>query len=263
VAFLGHVINQQGITVDPKNVTAVVEWKRPSSVSEIRSFLGLAGYYRCFVPNFSSIAKPLTRLLEKGVLFVWSSDCEVSYQTLKNKLVNAPILALPESGKHFTVFTDASRIGLGCVLMQEGRVIAYGSRQLRKHEGNYPTHDLELATVVFALKSWRHYLYGESCNIYTDHKSLKYIFTQKELNLRQRWWLELIKDYDLSIHYHPGKSIVVVDALSRSGVPKVALPLIADLDHMGVTLCYVGTAREETRMLIQSSLLERVRVAQQ
>jgi hypothetical protein len=108
VAFLGHVINQQGIAVDPKNVAAVVEWKRPSSVSEIRSFLGLAGYYRHFVPNFSSIAKPLTRLLEKGVLFVWSSDCEVSYQTLKNKLVDAPILALSESSKHFIVYTDAS-----------------------------------------------------------------------------------------------------------------------------------------------------------
>jgi hypothetical protein len=186
VAFLGHVINQQGIAVDPKNVAAVVEWKRPSGVSEIQSFLGLTGYYRRFVPNFSSIAKPLTRLLEKGVLFVWSSDCEVSYQTLKSKLVDAPILALPKSGKRFTVYTDASRIGLGCVLMQEDRVIAYGSRQLRKHEGNYPTHDLELAAVVFALKSWRHYLYGEACDIYTDHKSLKYIFTRKELNLRQR-----------------------------------------------------------------------------
>jgi hypothetical protein len=186
VAFLWHVISQQGIAVDPKNVAAVVEWKRPSSVFEIRSFLGLAGYYQRFVPNFSSIAKHLTRLLEKGVLFIWSSDCEVSYQTLKNKLVSAPILALPESGKRFIVYMDASRIGLGCVLMPEGRVIAYGSRQLRKHEGNYPTHDLELAAVVFALKSWRHYLYGESCDIYTDHKSLKYIFTQKELNLRQR-----------------------------------------------------------------------------
>jgi hypothetical protein len=177
VAFLGHVISQQGIEVDPKNVAAVVEWKRPSSASEIRSFLGLTGYYRRFVPNFSSIAKPLTRLLEKGVLFVWSSDCEVSYQTLNNKLLSAPILALPESGKCFTVYMDASRIGLGYVLMQEGRVIAYGLRQLRKHEGNYPTHDLELAAVVFALKSWRHYLYGESCDIYIDHKSLKYIFT--------------------------------------------------------------------------------------
>jgi hypothetical protein len=149
---------------------------------------------------FPALLSLLTRLLEKGVLFIWSSDCEVSYQTWKNKLVDAPILALHESGKRFTVYTDASRIGLGCVLMLEGRVIAYGSRQLRKHEGNYPTHYLELAMVVFALKSWRHYLYGEACDIYTDHKSLKYIFTQKELNLRQRRWLKLIKDYDLSIH---------------------------------------------------------------
>jgi hypothetical protein len=212
--FPGACDYEQGTAVDPKNVAAVVEWKRPSSVSEIRSFLGLAGYYRRFIPIFSSIAKPLTRLLEKGVLFVWSSDCEASYQTLKSKLVDALILALPESGKHFTVYTDASRIGLGCVLMQEGRVIAYGSRQLRKHEGNYPTHDLELAAVVFALKSWRHYLYGKACDIYTDHKSLKYIFTQKELNLRQRRWLELIKDYELSIHYHPGKANVVADAVT-------------------------------------------------
>jgi hypothetical protein len=142
-------------------------------------------------------------------------------------------------------------------------VIAYGSRQLKKHEGNYPTHDLELVAVVFALKSWRHYLYGKSYDIYTDHKSLKYIFTQKELNLRQRRWLELIKDFDLSIQYHLGKANVVADAPSRTNVPKVAMPLIADLDRMGVALCNVGTAREETHMLIQSSLLERVRVAQQ
>jgi hypothetical protein len=155
------------------------------------------------------------------------------------------------------------RVLVVVVCLQEGRVIAYGSRQLRKHEGNYPTHDLELATVVFALKSWRHYLYGAACDIYTDHKSLKYIFTQKELNLRQRRWLELIKDYDLSIHYHPGKANVVADALSRSEVPKVVLQLITDLDHLGIALCYVGTASEETHMLIQSSLMERVRAAQQ
>ena len=125
------------------------------------------------------------------------------------------MLAQPDIEKPFDVFCDASGIGLGCVLMQEGRVIAYASRQLRKHEVNYPTHDLELAAVVHALKIWRHYLLGNVCHIYTDHKSLKYIFTQPELNMRQRRWLELIKDYNLEVHYHPGKANVVADALSR------------------------------------------------
>jgi hypothetical protein len=133
---------------------------------------------------------------------------------------------------------------------------------LRRHEVNYPTHDLELAAVVFALKIWRHYLYGESCDIFTDHQSLKYIFTQKELNLRQRRWLELIKDYNLTIQYHPGKANVVADALSRTGVPKACMTLIDDLDRMGISLCYASVAREETQLLIQSSLHEKVRMAQ-
>ena len=130
-------------------------------------------------------------------------------------LTTSPILAQPDIKKPFDVFCDASGIGLGCVLMQEGRVVAYASQQLRKHEVNYPTHDLEFATVVHALKIWRHYLLGNVCHIYTDHKSLKYIFTQLQMNMRQRRWLELIKDYNLEVHYHPGKANVVVDALSR------------------------------------------------
>ncbi|CAA0807057.1 Unknown protein, partial [Striga hermonthica] len=115
----------------------------------------------------------------------------------------------------FTIYSDASEMGLGCVLMQQGRVVAYASRQLKPHEQNYPTHDLELAAVVHALKIWRHYLYGRKCEIFTDHKSLKYIFTQKELNMQQRRWLELVKDYDCTISYHPGKANVVADALSQ------------------------------------------------
>jgi hypothetical protein len=129
--------------------------------------------------------------------------------------VTAPVLTLPSSKEGFVVYSDASHNGLGCVLMQQGKVIAYASRQLKNHERNYPTHDLELAAIVFALKIWRYYLYGARCEIYTDHKSLKYIFTQKDLNMRQRRWLELIKDYDCCIFYHPGKANVVADALSR------------------------------------------------
>ena len=156
----------------------------------------------------------MTQLLQKDVKFVWTKECEVAFTTLRHLLTTAPVLAQPDIEKPFDVFCDASGTGLGCVLMQEGRVIAYASRQLRKHEANYPTHDLELAVVVHALKLWRHYLLGNLCHIYTDHKSLKYIFTQPELNMRQRRWLELIKDYNLEVHYHRGKANVVADALS-------------------------------------------------
>ena len=177
--------------------------------------MGLAGYYRRFVEGFSKIAAPLTRLTQKGVVFQWSDECSESFQKLKTALTTAPILTLPTDEGGFTIYCDASRVGLGCVLMQNVKVVAYASRQLKKHEKNYPTHDLELAAVVFALKIWRHYLYGEPCEIYTDHKSLQYIFKQRDLNLRQRRWLELLKDYDLTILYHPGKANVVAEALSR------------------------------------------------
>ena len=127
------------------------------------------------------------------------------------------MLIMPDIHKGFDVYCDASHLGLGCVLMQEGKVIAYASRQLQKHEKNYPTHDLELAALVHDLKVWRHYMIGNKCKIFTNHRSLKNIFTQKELNLRQRRWLELIKDYDLDIQYHLGKANLVADALSRKG----------------------------------------------
>src|SRR5581483_10192732 len=137
------------------------------------------------------------------------------FQTLKRKLCKAPILALPEGTDNFVVYCDASHQGLGCVLMQNEKVIAYASRQLKVHEKNYTTHDLELGAVVFALKIWRHYLYGTKCTIFTDHKSLQHILDQKMLNMRQRRWVELLNDYDCEIKYHPGKANVVADALSR------------------------------------------------
>ncbi|KAK1698898.1 hypothetical protein QYE76_015595 [Lolium multiflorum] len=215
VEFLGHVITKEGIAVNPSKVQSVLEWKSPKNVKEIRGFLGMAGYYRRFIEGFSKIAGPMTKLLKKNTPFVWTDECEASFQTLKDKLTTAPVLAVPEPGKDYTVYCDASKNGLGCVLMQDRKVIAYGSRQLKPHEHNYPVHDLELAAVVYALKSWRQFLYGSKCELYTDHKSLKYFFTQKELNMRQKRWLELIKDYDLKINYTPGKANVVADALSR------------------------------------------------
>ncbi|KAK8574434.1 hypothetical protein V6N12_062128 [Hibiscus sabdariffa] len=129
--------------------------------------------------------------------------------------MHAPILVQPEPGKEFTVYSDASHSDLGCVLMQGDNVLAYASRQLKPHELNYPTHDLELTAIVFALKIWRHFLYSEKCHMFMGHKSLKYLLNQKDLNLRQRRWMEILKDYDLVIDYHLGKANVVVDALSR------------------------------------------------
>ncbi|WVZ80833.1 hypothetical protein U9M48_028280 [Paspalum notatum var. saurae] len=215
VPFLEHIVSKGGIMVDPSKISSVMDWKVPEVVKEVRGFLGLAGYYRRFIESFSRIAKPMTSLLEKGVPFIWTKERQAAFDELKKTLTTAPVLTLPDLTKSFTVYCDASKEGLGCVLMQEGKVIAYASRQLRKHEVNYPTHDLELAAIMHALKIWRHYLFGNRCEIYTAHKSLKYIFTQNELNMRQRRWLELIKDYDLEIHYHLGKANVVADALSR------------------------------------------------
>ena len=146
--------------MDPSKIKAIENWSAPKTPTEIRQFLGLAGYYRRFFQNFSRIAKPLTTLTQKGVPFCWSEKQETAFQTLKQALCTAPVLSLPEGTEDFVVYYDASNQGLGCVLMQRGKVIAYASRQLKTHEVNYTTHDLELGAVVFALKIWRHYLYG-------------------------------------------------------------------------------------------------------
>ena len=198
--------------------------------------------------------------------FVWSEECQKSFDTLKQALISAPVLAVPSGSGEFVLYTDASKLGLGAVLMQHGRVIAYASRQLKIHEKNYPTHDLELAAVVFALKIWRHYLYGEKCQIFTDHKSLKYFFTQKELNMRQRRWLELVKDYDCDISYHPGKANVVADAVSRKFAVMAHLtmqkPLQIEMQRFDLETNPRGRVPRLSTLTIQSSLLDRIRSGQ-
>ncbi|GJT14318.1 putative reverse transcriptase domain-containing protein [Tanacetum coccineum] len=181
VQFLDHVIDSQGIYVDPAKIESIKDWASPKTPTEISQFLGLAA----------------------------------TFQLLKEKLCSAPILALPEGAENFIVYCDYSHKGLGAVLMQNEKVITYASQQLKIHEKNYTTHDMELGAVVFALKIWRHYLYRTKCTVFTDHKSLQHILDQKELNMRQRRWLELLSDYDFEIRYHPGKANVVADALSR------------------------------------------------
>nr|GEZ31287.1 putative reverse transcriptase domain-containing protein [Tanacetum cinerariifolium] len=187
VQFLGHVIDNQG----------------------------LAGYYRRFIEGFSKVAKPVTKLTQKKVEFEWGDKQEAAFQLLKKKLCSAPILALPEGSEDFIVYCDASNKGLGAVLMQREKVSLYAARQLKVHEKNYTTHVLELGAVVFTLKTWKHYLYETKCTVFTDHKSLQHILVQKELNIRQRRWLDLLSDNDCDIHYHTGKANVVTDTLSK------------------------------------------------
>jgi hypothetical protein len=272
VQFLGHVVSSQGIHVDPAKISAIRNWETPKSATQIRQFLGLAGYYRRFIENFSIIAKPLTKLTHKEEKFVWSSDQEEAFRILKEKLTSAPILALPEGNEGFAIYSDASVLGYGCVLQQNSKVIAYASRQLKKHEENYTTHDLELGAVVFALKLWRHYLYGVKFTVYTDHKSLKHIFDQKQLNMRQRRWLELLNDYDCEILYTPGKGNVVADALSRKPHDKPIRTRPLRILSRSRRLKTVLTKREDTfrpirfsavNVIIRSNLSTNIRLAQE
>ncbi|GJZ94326.1 putative reverse transcriptase domain-containing protein [Tanacetum coccineum] len=184
VQFLGHVIDSQGIHVDPAKIESIKEWVSPKTSTKIHQFLGLVGYYRRFIEGFLKITKSLTKLTQKKVKFEWGNKQEEAFQLLKQKLCSAPILALPVGSEDFIVYCDASIKGLGAVLMQREKI-------------------------------WRHYLYGTKCTVFTDHKSLQHILDQKELNMRHRRWLELLSDYDCEICYHPGKANVVAHALSR------------------------------------------------
>ncbi|GJY28885.1 putative reverse transcriptase domain-containing protein [Tanacetum coccineum] len=181
VQFRGHMIDSQGIHLDPAKIEAVKNWASPTTHIEVRQLLGLVGYYQRFIKDFSKIAKSLTKLTQKNKKYIWGEDQESAFQLLKQKLCEALILALPEGNDDFVVYCDASHQGLGAVLMQREKVITYESRQLKPHEENYTTYDLELGVVVFALKIWRHYLYGTKCTVFTDHKSLQHILDQKEL----------------------------------------------------------------------------------
>ncbi|GJY01478.1 putative reverse transcriptase domain-containing protein [Tanacetum coccineum] len=182
VQFLGHVIDSKGIHVDPAKIESVKDWASPKTPTEIRQFLGLAGYYRRFIEGFSKIAKPMTKLTQKKVKFEKRRNLQ-----------------------HIT--STHSKKGIGRCIDAERKSDYICIRQLKIHEKNYTTHDLELGAVVFALKIWRHYLYGTKCTVFTDHKSLQHILDQKELNMRQRRWLELLSDYDCDIRYHPGKQM--------------------------------------------------------
>ncbi|GKB22387.1 putative reverse transcriptase domain-containing protein [Tanacetum coccineum] len=231
VQFLGHVIDSEGIHVDPAKVESIKDWTSPKTPTEIRQFLGLAGYYRRFIEGFSKIARPMTKLTQKSVKFDWGEKAEAAFQLLKQKLC--------------------------AVLMQKEKVIAYASRQLKVHEKNYTTHDLELGAVVFALKMLRHDLYGTKCVVFTDHKSLQHILDQKELNMRQRRWLELLSDYDCRFDINPGKAkwwLLPEPKGKKESIFKVFHSFLVGLDVPDLKKLYWGPNMESRKLTPMSEV---------
>ena len=215
LVFFCFVVSAEGIQVDEEKVRAIRGWPSPTTVGNVRSFHGLASFYRRFVKDFSTIAAPLTEVIKKDVGFRWGEEQERAFQLIKDKLTNAPLLSLPDFSKTFEIECDASGVGIGAFLMQDRRPIAYFSEKLNGAALNYPTYDKELYALVRALETWQHYLWPKEFVIHTDHESLKHLKSQHKLNKRHARWVEFIETFPYVIRYKQGKENVVADALSR------------------------------------------------
>jgi deoxyuridine 5'-triphosphate nucleotidohydrolase len=218
--FLGHVISEQGIATDPQKVQAMKDLPPPKDVKELRAALGLFGYYRGYIPKFSTIAAPLYRLFKKGQAYQWSDDCELAYRVLKVKLSNAPILVKPDFDRPFKLYTDASAFGFGAILAQDDdqkkeHVISYASRGTRGAEKKYAAFKLEACAVVWACNHYKHYLLGGHFDLYTDHRALRWLMTMKDPGGVYFRWILALQNFDMTIHYRPGVTNQHVDALSR------------------------------------------------
>src|SRR5277367_2289641 len=235
VEYTGHYISKEGITVDPRKITTIKDWPAPTNVSEVRSFLGLASYYRKFVQGFSAIATPLTVLLHKDKTFQWTTPEQTAFDALKGKLTSAPVLLLPDPNKPFTITTDASDFAIGAVLTQDKgkgeQPVAYESRKLSPAEQNYAVHEKELLAIVHAIRLWRMYLEERRFTVITDHASLEYIKTQTNLSRRQARWLETLQANDFEVKHHPGKTNVVADTLLRQSHLATITTLTTQLDN--------------------------------
>ena len=214
VEYLGHVISEGGVAVDPEKIECIKNWEKPITVKKLRGYMGLTGYYRKYVPNYGVIAKPLTNMLKKGN-FIWTDEAEEAFEKLKEALMNTPVLAMPDFSKEFTVECDASNVGIGAILSQEGHPIAFISKALAPRHVALSVYDKEMMAVVFAVQHWRPYLLGRHFHIYTDHRTIQYFLNQKITTPAQQKWLAKLIGYDYTIHYRPGKNNAACDALSR------------------------------------------------
>jgi hypothetical protein len=212
---LGNIISEECIAVDPDKIESIRGWPKPRNVSKVRYFMGLVGYYRRFIVGFSKIAHPITSLQKKGIKSESTTECEENFDLLKELLTSAPVLNIVDPNENFVVCTYECKEGLGGVLTQNGHVIGYESIKIKEYEMNYATHDLELATIVHALKMWRHYLMGKRFELRTDHSGLKYLFEQPTLNAKKTKWMEFLSEYDFEIKHIKGKENKFVDALNR------------------------------------------------
>jgi len=229
IDLLGFVVSSKGVHVDKEKVVAIRHWSTPTNVSEIRSFHGLASFYRRFVKDFSTIVAPLNAIVKKDVVFKWGQDQIEAFETLKNKFTKAPTLALLNFAKTFEIECDASHIGIGVVLIQEGHPLTYFSEKLKGSHLNYSSYDKELYALVRALQNWQHYLFPKEFVIHSDHESIKYLKGQSKLNKRHAKWVEFIEQFPYVIKHKQGKTNVVADALSR----RYTLLNVLDVQYLG------------------------------
>jgi hypothetical protein len=219
IHYLGHIISEHSITVDPEKNEAIRGWPMPRNVSKVIYFMALAGYYRRFIAGFSKISHPTTSLQKKGIKFEWTSECEENFNLLKELPTSAPILKIVDPNESFVVCTNACKDELGGVVTQNGHVIGYESRNLKECERNYATHELDLVSIVHALNMWRHYLMGKIFELRTNHSAMKYLFEQPTLNASKTRWMEFLSEYGFDIKHIKGKENKVVDALRRKVHP--------------------------------------------
>jgi hypothetical protein len=217
VIFLGFIVSSKGVAADPEKVRAIRDWPTPNNVHEVRSFHGLASFYRRFVRGFSSVMAPITECTKNGP-FLWTTAAQRAFDTIKQLLTEAPILQLPNFGVPFEVACDASHSGIGGVLSQSGHPIAYFSEKLNDARRRYSTYDLELYALVQSLKHWRHYLIHSEFVLFTDHDSLRHLNSQKKLNARHGRWVAYLQQFTFVLKHKAGADNKVADALSRKSL---------------------------------------------